>query len=84
MKRTTALIVPALLLVADICRAESQTETDIRCCVVRILATQRYPNLLKPWLKQEAREIAGTGAVIDGSLVVVSRATKERIHPAAA
>jgi S1-C subfamily serine protease len=72
MKRTTALIAPALLLVAGICRAVSKIETDIRQSVVRILATQRYPNLLKPWMKQEPREITGTGAVIDGQRILTN------------
>src|SRR5690349_21075288 len=72
MKRSTALIVPALLLVAGLCRAESQTETDIRRSVVRILATQRYPNLLKPWMKENPREISGSGVVIDGQRILTN------------
>ncbi|HEY7425295.1 MAG TPA: hypothetical protein VH682_13770 [Gemmataceae bacterium] len=61
MKSTTTLIVPALLLVAGACRADSKTETDIRRSVVRISASQRYPNLLNPWMKDNPREVAGTG-----------------------
>jgi S1-C subfamily serine protease len=72
MKWTTGPIVAVLLLAAGVCRADSQTETDIRRSVVRILATQRFPNLLKPWMKQEPREITGTGVVIDGQRILTN------------
>ncbi|HEY7425340.1 MAG TPA: trypsin-like peptidase domain-containing protein [Gemmataceae bacterium] len=72
MKWTTGPIVAALLLAAGTCRAESKTETDIRRSVVRILATQRFPNLLKPWMKQEPREITGTGVVLDRQRIVTN------------
>src|SRR5262245_39745620 len=72
MKWVTALIVLALLLAASVCRADRRTETGIRRSVVRILATQRFPNLLKPWMKQEPREITGTGIVIDGQRILTN------------
>jgi S1-C subfamily serine protease len=72
MKWTTALIIPALLLAASVGRAESQTENNIHRSVVRILATQRYPNLLKPWIKEYARETAGSGVVLDGRRILTN------------
>ncbi|HEY7314993.1 MAG TPA: trypsin-like peptidase domain-containing protein [Gemmataceae bacterium] len=72
MKWTTALIVPALLLAAGVCRADSKTENDIRRSVVRISASQRYPNLLKPWMKNNPREVAGTGVVLDGQRILTN------------
>jgi S1-C subfamily serine protease len=72
MKWTSGLIFSALLLAASVCRAESQTEKDIRQSVVRILATQRFPNLLKPWMKQNPREITGTGVVIEGQRILTN------------
>jgi S1-C subfamily serine protease len=72
MKCTTVLIVPALLLTAGVCRAESKTENDIRRSVVRILATQRFPNLLKPWMKANPREISGTGLIIEGQRILTN------------
>lgn len=72
MKWTTASIVSVLLCAAGVCRAESKTETDIRRSVVRILATQRYPNLLKPWMKDNPRESTGTGVVLDGQRILTN------------
>lgn len=72
MKCPSALIVPALLIAASVGRAESQTENNIRRSVVRILATQRYPNLLKPWIKENPREIAGSGVVIGGQRILTN------------
>jgi S1-C subfamily serine protease len=72
MKCTTALIVSALLLAAGACRADSKTESDIRRSVVRISASQRYPNLLKPWMKDNPREVAGTGVVLDGQRILTN------------
>jgi S1-C subfamily serine protease len=72
MKWTSGLIVPALLLAASVCRAESKTEKDIRQSVVRISATQRFPNPLKPWMKQNPREITGTGVVIEGQRILTN------------
>jgi len=61
MKWTTALIVPSMLLAAGACRADSKTESDIRRSVVRTSVSQCYPNLLKPWRKDNPHEVAGTG-----------------------
>jgi S1-C subfamily serine protease len=72
MKWTTYLIIPVLLLVAGVCWAESKTETDIRRSVVRISATQRPPNLLKPWMKENPREISGSGVVLDGQRILTN------------
>jgi S1-C subfamily serine protease len=72
MKCPTAVIVPALLLLASACRAESKTEDDIRRSVVRIHAAQRYPNLLKPWMKYDARQSSGSGVVIDGQRILTN------------
>src|SRR5215471_17957873 len=72
MKWRTTLIVPALLLVHATCRADSKTESDIRRSVVRISASQRYPNLLKPWMKDNPREVAGTGVVLDGQRILTN------------
>jgi hypothetical protein len=45
------------LIAASVGRAEIQTENNIRRSVVRILATQRYPNLLKPWIEENLRQV---------------------------
>src|SRR5262249_23709633 len=73
MKCPTAPIALALLLLAgNACRAESKTERDIRRSVVRIHATQRFPNHLKPWMKDNPREISGSGVVIEGQRILTN------------
>jgi S1-C subfamily serine protease len=72
MRWTTALIAPPLLLATSACRAESKTETDVRRSVVRVLATQRAPDLFKPWMKQNPREVSGSGVVIDGGRILTN------------
>lgn len=73
MKTPTAPVALTLLLLAgNVCRAESKTERDIRRSVVRILATQRYPNHLRPWMKLNTREISGSGVVIDGQRILTN------------
>ena len=70
MNRTAALIVPALLLLATSASgAEDKADKDVRRSVVRVLATQRAPNVLKPWLKQSPREVYGSRVVIDGKRI---------------
>jgi hypothetical protein len=68
MNRTAALLVPALALVAaSAAGAEGKADKDVRRSVVRVLATPRVPNVLKPWLKQSPREVYGSRVVIDGN-----------------
>jgi S1-C subfamily serine protease len=71
MKRTSSLILP-LLLAPRPGRAESTTETDIRRSVVRITSSQRLPQLLKPWLKQNPREVAGSGVLLEGRRILTN------------
>ena len=72
MNRTLAMTVLSLLLAAGICRAESKAETEIRRSVVRIHATQRNPNYLRPWMKDYPREVGGSGVVIDGQRILTN------------
>jgi S1-C subfamily serine protease len=73
MKPTAALLAPALALLAtNAPRAEDKSDKDVRRAVVRVLATQRYPDVLKPWQKQTPREVAGSGVVIDGQRVLTN------------
>ena len=50
----------------------SARESLIRESVVKISATLRYPDMLHPWTKQNAREISGTGVVIDGKRILTN------------
>jgi S1-C subfamily serine protease len=73
MTRLTALLVPALaLLAASASAAEDKAEKDVRRAVVRVHATQRVPNVLKPWQKTSPREVAGSGVVLDGKRILTN------------
>jgi S1-C subfamily serine protease len=73
MKWTTGLTAPALVLLATgASHADRKTETDVRRSVVRIHATQRAPDLFKPWMKQDPREISGTGVVLEGGRILTN------------
>ena len=40
--------------------------------VVRVFASIRYPNPIRPWAKQNLVEVMGTGVVIDGSRILTN------------
>jgi hypothetical protein len=40
--------------------------------VVKVFSTVRGPELVKPWTKQEPREISGTGMVIEGKRILTN------------
>jgi S1-C subfamily serine protease len=50
----------------------AKQEDAIRDSVVKISATMRGPDLLRPWTKQSPREASGTGVVIDGKRVLTN------------
>ncbi len=70
MNRIAALLAPTLALLAT--TAVAADDKDVRRAVVRVLATQRYPNVLRPWQKMSPREVAGTGVVLDGKRVLTN------------
>ncbi len=57
---------------ADDQSSESNRESTIRESVVKITATLRYPDILKPWTKQSPREASGTGVVIGGKRILTN------------
>src|SRR5262249_18892823 len=56
-----------LLLVAGLTSAAGPSDS-----VVKITATLRYPNPLKPWAKGDPKEVTGTGIVIDGKRILTN------------
>jgi S1-C subfamily serine protease len=47
-------------------------DKDIRNSVVRVHATQRLPDMDRPWNKHAGRETAGSGVVIEGNRILTS------------
>jgi S1-C subfamily serine protease len=52
--------------------SDTSRESLIRESVVKISATLRYPDIIRPWQKQTSREISGTGVVIDGKRILTN------------
>jgi len=52
--------------------AQSDAQQDIRSSVVRVLVSQRYPNLMRPWLKQNPQQIWGSGVLVAGNRVLTN------------
>jgi len=58
--------------VAPAAAGDQATETAIRESVVKISATMRAPEILRPWTKQSPREASGTGVVIEGKRILTN------------
>jgi S1-C subfamily serine protease len=60
----------------DLARAEQAPdvarESAIRESVVKISATMRFPDILRPWTKQSPREASGTGVIISGKHILTN------------
>jgi S1-C subfamily serine protease len=59
---------------------------QIRQSLVKVLVTSRFPDLFRPWSKQEPREVIGSGVVISGSRIlttnhVVNYASRILVEP---
>ena len=48
------------------------TGSGVENSVVKVFSTVRGPELVKPWTKQEPREISGTGMVIEGKRILTN------------
>src|SRR5436305_12455337 len=48
------------------------SESTIRESVVKISANLRYPDILHPWKKQDARQASGTGVIIAGKRILTN------------
>ena len=77
LTRMSLLIVAGMGLASPVTAAADQTaegtrENLIRESVVKISATLRYPDILRPWTKQSPREVSGTGVVIGGKRILTN------------
>jgi S1-C subfamily serine protease len=67
---------PAVGVAADAAAASSPAAVEpddaIKNSVVKIFATSRRPDLVKPWGKQSPQEVTGSGAVIEGNRILTN------------
>ncbi|MDB6168611.1 MAG: peptidase [Verrucomicrobia bacterium] len=48
------------------------TPVQVENSVVKVFATMRYPDMMKPWTKQAPTEATGTGIVIEGKRILTN------------
>jgi S1-C subfamily serine protease len=51
-------------------QARENDKSDVRRSVVKVFATQRWPDLLRPWRKQTPERVFGSGVVIGDRKIV--------------
>jgi S1-C subfamily serine protease len=79
----------AALLLAAPCvphLSRAPSDGDLRDSVVKIIVTERNPDPIRPWQKQQPADASGTGVVIDGKRIitnahVVRYSTQVRVQP---
>jgi S1-C subfamily serine protease len=62
----------AMVCTASAAPQDDAQESKIRESVVKISASMRRPEMLKPWAKESPAEISGTGVVIDGKRILTN------------
>lgn len=76
----------AALIALALLPARASAASDASASVVKVITTQRLPDFLQPWTKQNPSEISGTGVVIEGNRIltnahVVSYASQIYVQP---
>ena len=77
---------PSILSVVPALALSFAGSADLRDSTVKILVTQRNPDPVRPWTKQQAGEASGSGVVIEGNRIltnahVVRYSTQVRVQP---
>ncbi len=54
------------------CHAADSSGSPVESAVVKIFSTTRYPDVFRPWTKQPASEITGSGVVIEGHRILTN------------
>lgn len=52
--------------------SQAWASDDIRNSVVKVLTTQRLPDMFRPWTKQSPRDVFATGVVIEGNRILTN------------
>jgi S1-C subfamily serine protease len=45
---------------------------DVQRAVVKILATRRLPDMVRPWTKKSPKEVSGSGVIIEGKRILTN------------
>ncbi len=68
MRFARYLVVAVLFVLPTLADAKDQ----ITGSVVKIFATQRHPDFVRPWKKANAQEVSGSGAIIAGKRILTN------------
>ncbi|WP_435008811.1 trypsin-like peptidase domain-containing protein [Tundrisphaera lichenicola] len=72
MRMTLALAGLSLILASSTAIAQEGQDEAVREAVVKIYATMRGPDVVRPWLKAGQQEATGTGVVIEGNRILTN------------
>lgn len=61
-----------LALLFSFSHSQTWASDDIRNSVVKVLTTQRLPDMFRPWSKQSPRDIYATGVIIEGNRILTN------------
>ena len=61
-----------LLLLLGFFHGQTWAGDDIRNSVVKVLTTQRLPDMFRPWAKQSPRDVFATGVIIEGNRILTN------------
>lgn len=62
----------AMLAILWHAETSKSSQDGVRTSVVKIYATQRSPDLVRPWTKSAPKELSGTGFVIEGNRILTN------------
>jgi S1-C subfamily serine protease len=62
---------PAHVQAPSLSQAQAQAP-DVANAVVKVFSTMRYPDVVRPWTKQQPSEVSGSGVVIDGKRILTN------------
>jgi S1-C subfamily serine protease len=62
----------ALAGVSALDAAEPAASPAVESSVVKVFASQRAPDLMKPWTKQAVADVSGSGVMIDGNRILTN------------
>jgi S1-C subfamily serine protease len=72
MRTRLLLVVSCLFVAAPPAPTAEPEKVSPEVSTVRVTAKVRYPDMLKPWAKQDAVEVIGSGVVIDGKRILTN------------
>ncbi len=63
---------PLFLMLIALLATEADARDKIADSVVKVYSTLREPSYLRPWTKESAKEVSGTGVIIEGKRILTN------------